>query len=150
MREISRVQPPTYLLAYLLLAVVLTLLFPSLKIIYSPYTYFGIPLIIFGLWLTFSVDALLKKKQTTVKPYKKPSVFITEGPFHFSRHPMYLGFISWLFGLAILSGNLMAFFAPAAMFITFEKIFIPYEEKSLGEEFGAEYKDYQQRVRRWF
>ncbi|MBL7159631.1 isoprenylcysteine carboxylmethyltransferase family protein [Candidatus Microgenomates bacterium] len=149
MGRLTRITPPTYLFIYIVVTVVLVLLFPFLKIIYPPYTYLGVPLIILGLCLTFWVDWLLKKKKTAVKPLESPSVLIAEGIFRLSRHPMYLGFVFWLLGLAILSGNLMAFVAPMAMFITFEKVFIPYEEKILEEIFGEKYRNYKKRARKW-
>jgi protein-S-isoprenylcysteine O-methyltransferase Ste14 len=62
---------------------------------------------------------------------------------------MYVGFVSWLLGLAILSGNLLAFIAPVAMFVTFERVFIPAEEESLEKTFGEKYKNYKKRVRKW-
>ena len=145
----KKILPPVYLLAYLTLAAGLFLLFPGLKIIRPPCTYLGIPLIIFGLWLTFWVDWLLKVEKTTVKPQEKPSALIIKGVFRFSRHPMYLGFVFWLLGLAILLGNLLAFLAPLMMFITFEKIFIPCEERILEEVFGEKYRKYKAQVRKW-
>ena len=62
---------------------------------------------------------------------------------------MYLGFVLLLLGLAILLGSIVALIAPAAMFITLEKIFIPTEEKNLLGAFGKEYLDYKKKVRRW-
>lgn len=149
MKELIKITPPVYLFLYLGMAVVLVLLFPFLKIIHSPFTFLGIPLIVFGLWLTFWVDWLFKKKETTVKPDKEASVLMTQGVFCFSRHPMYLGFVSWLLGLAILSGNLAAFFAPIALFFTFEIIFIPYEEETIERIFGGKYREYKKHVRQW-
>ncbi|GAG51601.1 unnamed protein product [marine sediment metagenome] len=149
MEKLAKIDPPAYLFACLVISIVLVLIFPSLKVIHSPYTYFGIPLIIFGLWLTFWIDWLLKKEKTTVKPWGKPTILITDGIFRLSRHPMYLGFVFWLLGLAILLGNLMAFFSPLAMFLIFEKVFIPYEEKNLEKTFGEKYRNYKKQVRKW-
>jgi protein-S-isoprenylcysteine O-methyltransferase Ste14 len=133
----------------LLATIGLVLLFPNLKLIHPPFTYLGIPLIVLGVYLIFKVDSLLKKKQTTVKPFGKPTTFIIEGPFRFSRHPMYLGFIAWFAGFAILLGNLLAFLTPIATLITLDKIFIPQEEKNLEKAFGKKFQDYQKRVCRW-
>ena len=149
MKKTKKILPPTYFLIYLIAAFLLNFLFPGLKIIPRPYNFLGIPLVILGIILTVWADQLFKKRKTTVKPFEKPSLFITEGPFRFSRHPMYLGFVMTLFGLAFGLGNVIAFLAPVAMFITFELLFIPQEEKSMEETFGQEYLEYKKRVRQW-
>jgi protein-S-isoprenylcysteine O-methyltransferase Ste14 len=149
MRNFINILPPTYFFIYLVVSVILVLLFPSFKVIYPPYTYLGVPLILSGIWLTLWVDWLLKKEKTTVKPQERPTALITKGIFRISRHPMYLGFVLLLLGLAVFLGNLMVFFAPLAMLITLEKVFVSVEEKKLEEEFEEQYKNYKRRVRKW-
>ncbi len=145
----TKILPPTYFLTYIIAAIVLDFLLPYFKIIPIPYNFLGLPLIFVGMALAIWADRLFKKRKTTVKPFEKPSLFITEGPFRFSRHPMYLGFVLTLFGLAFGLGNIVAFLAPVAMFITFELLFIPQEEKSMEKTFGQEYLEYKKRVRQW-
>ena len=149
MKQSQRLLPPTYLYIYAALAIILHFLFPIAKIIHAPYSYFGILLIIIGIQLNILADSQFKRHKTTVKPFEEPTVFIMEGPFRLSLHPMYLGFVLLLLGLAILLGSIVALIAPAAMFITLEKIFIPTEEKNLLGAFGKEYLDYKKKVRRW-
>lgn len=144
-----KILPTAYLLFFLLTVVVFHFLFPSPQIVAFPYHYFGILLILAGIWLNIWADRLFKKKKTAVKPLEKPSALITEGPFRFSRHPMYLGFVLLMIGVAVLLGSVVAFLAPMAMLMTLEMIFIPYEEKTLEEIFGQKYSDYKKRVRRW-
>lgn len=144
-----RFLPPTYCLICLLAALALHFLLPILRIIPAPYVYLGIPLIILGIGLNIWADGLFKRRATTVKPFEASSALIKEGPFRFSRHPMYLGFVALLLGAAVLLGSLAAFLGPIAMIIAMETLFIPHEERSLEETFGKEYLDYKQRVRRW-
>ena len=141
--------PPTYFTFYLISVFIINFLFPRFKIIPLPYNLAGIPLVFLGIWISIWADRLFKKRKTTFKPFEKPSFFVKEGPFQFSRHPMYLGFVLVLLGLSLGLGNLIAFLAPLAMFITLELLFIPYEEKDMKETFGQEYQDYRKRVRKW-
>lgn len=106
-------------------------------------------MVILGIWISVWADQIFKKRKTTVKPFEKSSFLVKEGPFKISRHPMYLGFVMILFGLAWGLGNLIVFLTPLAMFAIFETMFIPYEEKSMLETFGQEYMDYKSKVRRW-
>jgi len=149
MKLALRLLPPTYLYIYTAGAIVLHFLFPVAKIIPTPQNYFGVLLMIVGIVLNIWADSLFKKNETTVKPLEKPSSLITEGPFTLSRHPMYVGFVLFLLGLAILLGSVVAFIAPVVMFITLETVFISREEENLLESFGKEYLDYKKKVRRW-
>jgi protein-S-isoprenylcysteine O-methyltransferase Ste14 len=51
-------------------------------------------------------DAVFKREQTTVKPFEKSTALVVTGVFQISRHPMYLGMVLILLGIAILMGTL--------------------------------------------
>jgi protein-S-isoprenylcysteine O-methyltransferase Ste14 len=144
-----RIMPTTYFIILLLLSIGFHFVFPLLKFIFSPYNYLGFGLIIFGIIMNLWTDSLFKKKQTTVKPYEMPNFFVTSGPFKLSRHPMYLGMMSILLGVAIFLGSLITFAFPIIFIIIMEKLFIPLEEKNLEKKFCNQYIDYKKRVRRW-
>jgi len=149
MRNIQKLLPPTYFFICLVAVIVLHLAFPISKVIYPPHNYFGIVLIILGIILSVWADNIFKREKTTVKPFKKSAVLITGGLYCFSRHPMYLGFVFILLGLAIFLGSLTTFLGPVVMFIILEKLFILREEESLEKTFGKRYREYKSRVRRW-
>lgn len=141
--------PPTYFMALLLLSLASHFIFPIVKMIFPPYNYLGLILIIFGIIINLWTDSLFKKNQTTVKPNKVPSPIIINGPFKISRHPMYLGMTSILLGAAIFMGSLVTFTFPAIFIIIMEKLFIPMEEKNMENKFKDEFRKYKNRVRRW-
>jgi len=145
----STFEPPTYFLICLLLALVLHFVLPLKQLIHFPYTLIGIVLLVIGIWLNIWTDNLFKQMNTTVKPFLKPSAFISKGPFRISRHPMYLGMVVALLGVAILLGSLVSFLGAIACFITMQIVFIPHEERALEETFGQKYLDYKNRVRCW-
>jgi protein-S-isoprenylcysteine O-methyltransferase Ste14 len=144
-----KLEPPTYFLIYLLLTIGLHFILPIMQLIYAPYRFIGILLLGIGIWLNMWTDGLFKKKNTTVKPFEKSTALILEGPFRFSRHPMYLGMVIALLGVAIILGSLITFLVPIAFFITMQIVFIRHEEKALEQTFGQEYLDYKSRVRCW-
>lgn len=146
---ISKILPPTYFFVLLLLSIGFHFIFPVMKIIQSPYTYFGIILIVFGTVINIWADSLFKKNKTTVKPHEKPTSFEATGPFRISRHPMYLGMAAILLGLAIFLGSLITFIFPVFFIILMEIMFIPFEEKNLEKAFRKDYLNYKEKVRRW-
>jgi len=145
----ARLLPPSYLLIFLLLAIALHFVVPIVHIVPFPYNLGGLLLIAIGIWLNLWADGLFKTKNTTVKPFEKSSALILNGPFRFTRHPMYLGMVIGLLGLAILLRSLVTFFVAIAFAITMTVVFIQPEEKAMEETFGEGYLDYKARVRRW-
>jgi len=148
MRE-NKIYPPTYFIACLLSAIILNILLPIKRILYAPYSYIGVVLIGGGIGLNLWADILFKKNKTTVKPFEKSNAFIEEGPFRFSRHPMYLGMALVLLGVAIGLGSITPFISPISFFISMELLFIPDEEKSLEKTFAQKFLNYRQKVRKW-
>jgi len=74
---------------------------------------------------------------------------ITSGPFQYSRNPLYLGGnVFTFFGASLLLGS------PAALVMTvlhlpLVDLMIRREERQLESRFGAEWRSYRARVRRW-
>ena len=145
----SKIMPPTYFYMFLLLLIGLHFVFPIKKIIFLPYSYLGIIFLVIGIILNIWSDYLLKKKKTTVKPYENPTELIVSGPFAVSRHPMYLGMMFILLGIAVFLGSLITFIFPPLFVILMEIMFIPFEEKNLEKIFGKKYLNYKKKVRRW-
>lgn len=145
----NRILPPTYLFVSILIIIGLHLLLPACKVIRAPYTYSGVILIIVGVFLNIRSDNLFKKADTTVKPFRKPSSLIIEGPYRISRHPMYLGMVAALLGLAVLLGTLTPMLVAPVFGALMDRIFIVPEEKDMEETFGDGYREYKKTVRRW-
>lgn len=144
-----KIKPPFIALFYLLLAVVLNYLLPGAKIIHSPYIFFGIIALILGIFLIFWAGSLFHKKDIPRSPFKKPTALAVDGPFRFTRNPMYAGLTLILLGIAVYIGTIPLFLAPIAFFFTISILFVQYEEKRLEKIFGKKYLDYKKRVRRW-
>jgi len=145
----KKIMPPTYFIVLLFSSIGLHFLFPVMRLISLPYNYLGILIIIFGIILNLWTDSLFKKRQTTIKPHEMPNFFISSGPFRISRHPMYLGMILILLGVAVFLGSLISFVFPIIFVMIIEKLFIPMEEKNLEKKFGDKYIAYKKRVRKW-
>jgi protein-S-isoprenylcysteine O-methyltransferase Ste14 len=78
-----------------------------------------------------------------------PSVLITDGPYRFTRNPMYVAELaSWL-GWALFFGNLAVFLGCIALLLVVNLVFVPREERSLEAAFGQAYLMYKERVPRW-
>ncbi len=92
---------------------------------------------------------LFKKRNVAVCPRAKTTSMITNGPYGFTRNPMYLGMELVLAGIALGVGTLPFYLSAVAFFLIVNNVFCPYEENKLVNSFGTEYVRYLNRVRRW-
>lgn len=145
----KRPLPPTYFLVALLAMVGLHLLAPGPRLIGSLWRLGGVALIAIGLGLNVWADGLFKKHRTEVKPFRASSTLVVEGPFRFSRNPMYVGMLAVLGGAAVLAGTLTPFFVLIVMGWLLTAHFVVREERHMEEQFGDPYRAYKARVRRW-
>ena len=74
---------------------------------------------------------------------------ITEGIFSRSRNPMYIGMFVFLIGISVCSMNLLSILSPFLFLFCIMLVFIPKEERMMRDEFGEEYVNYTNKVRRW-
>ena len=146
---IKKILPPTYMLLAILLMVVLHFLFPISTIIPAPWNLLGIIPLGLGIWLNLAADRAFHRAQTTVKPFEEPAALIVDGVYGISRHPMYLGFVAILIGLAILLGSLTPYVIVVIFAVLMDMMFIRAEEQNLARKFGKDWLAYKQKVRRW-
>ena len=100
-------------------------------------------------WVKSCCRQLIQKQETTVKPLEEPTELITTGAFRVSRHPMYLGFVTVLLGIAVLMGSLKPYAGVFVFAIFMDVILIRFEEKKLEDTFGEAWFEYKKKVRRW-
>ena len=77
-----------------------------------------------------------------------PDRFIAAGPYRFTRNPMYLGHLIFLFGLAVTFWSWFALILFAARAAWFHARVLS-DERRLEARFGAEYAGYRRTVSRW-
>lgn len=144
-----RVMPISYLLGGILLAAALHLLLPVLQLLEFPWRLAGLLPLLAGVVLNILADRAFSKHATPVRPDEKPTLLITSGPYGITRHPMYLGMTLMLLGIAILLGSVTPYAAVLVVAVIFDRVFITFEERVLGDAFGDGYRRYRRRVRRW-
>ena len=106
---------------------------------------------LFAIGATVAAWSLLifHKSRTTTVPGRTSSKLVTWGPYRFSRNPMYVGLILAYLGEAGILKQIWPILLLPLTVAYVNWIVIPVEEARLTEAFGADYKDYQARVRRW-
>jgi protein-S-isoprenylcysteine O-methyltransferase Ste14 len=144
--------PPIIYLAAIAVSVLLNVFYPL------PWLGQSLSAILFVLgWLMIAAFVALnilairamRRAGTTVRPNRATDHLVTEGPFSFTRNPLYLAGTMLIVGIGLVTG--IAWFLPLAILAAFavQKLAIEREERHLQARFGETYLDYARRVRRW-
>lgn len=101
-----------------------------------------------GAWLTAQSTAVVGALELAgirqAGAHAAPPQFRVVGPYHWVRHPIYLGWILLVFGVPHMTATRLAFAVISSAYLV---VAIPFEERTLVETFGDEYRMYQRDVR---
>jgi len=111
-------------------------LIPDPLVIPAPYNLLGIAVILFGYLLLSRSRKLIDKYDTEIHTFKQPRNMISEGPFRYSRNPIYAAFTLMIIGLWMVLGNWYGAVSWIIFFLCANFWYIPFEEKILEKEFG--------------
>lgn len=109
----------------------------------------GSGLVVLGFSCMLWARILFTSRHTTLFVGQPSSQLVCDGPFRFTRNPMYVGVLLFLIGLAVWIGTWPFYMAPPVTFLFLNFFHIPREERLLHEVFGERYRRYSQEVRRW-
>jgi protein-S-isoprenylcysteine O-methyltransferase Ste14 len=91
----------------------------------------------------------LSRAYTPVDPMKPTTALVTEGPFRYSRNPIYLALTLLYLGVAFLVNALWILLLVALVLVVIRYGVIAREEAYLARKFGDAYRQYTTQVRRW-
>lgn len=139
--------PPVLVLLHVIAGITLNWIFA----VHFGHAWGWVGLILLG--ACFGIIAWSKKlfdaAGTPVPPNQPATAIVTDGPYKYSRNPMYLSFVMGFAGLSFLAdAPVMLLMAIPLFLILDQKVIVP-EEQYLSEKFGETYRDYQTQVRRW-
>lgn len=109
----------------------------------------GLAMLAAGLGLLAWAAATFRRANTPVVPIRPARLVVTDGPYWFTRNPMYLGLTTGYVGLALLVNQAWPLVVLPVVLVVLTIFVIKREERHLAGMFGAEYDAYRGRVRRW-
>ncbi len=92
----------------------------------------------------------MKSAGTNVQPQQPTTALVVEGPYRFTRNPIYLSMTMVYSGLAILSNALWPLLLLPLPLQLLRRGVIEREEHYLEHKFGERYQRYKESVPRWF
>lgn len=144
-----RIPPPILLLTHLIVAFLLSRFVPLPFPFPGVLVWIGYPLLLGGIGLAASAVRQFMRANTTVDPHGAVRHLVTEGPYRFSRNPIYLGFICLLIGFLFLFKSYWGLLLGPVLMLSLNQWVIRFEELYLEARFGDQYTSYKDRVGRW-
>lgn len=106
-------------------------------------------MVIAGLAFAYWGVGTFLRRRTSVIPNRDASTLVIEGPYRFTRNPMYTGIVvAYAGGAGVVSSLWPLILLPAGLAILIRFVIVR-EERHLTEAFGEQYREYQRRVGRW-
>jgi protein-S-isoprenylcysteine O-methyltransferase Ste14 len=109
----------------------------------------GVILIAAALTIDIWCGRALARRDTTILPHRAATNLVTEGPYVYSRHPIYIAHTALTLGLGLsLAAPFIVALVPL-LAAGLQKLSIEPEERHLQSKFGEDYRAYMARTPRW-
>lgn len=107
----------------------------------------GVAMILLGLIIRIVAIGTLKKNFSSRLRIREGHTLITNGIYHWIRHPAYLGLILIVLGIPVLLSSVLGFLV-MLLIVPLLLHRIKLEETMLIGQFGAEYEEYMRKTKR--
>lgn len=91
----------------------------------------------------------LRRHGTTILPHEGASTLVTDGPYRWRRHPIYIADVFILFGAGEVTRNIWFVLLAFVFAVAVTRLQIIPEERHLEAKFGDAWRAYAARTRRW-
>ena len=109
----------------------------------------GFALIAAGAGMAIWGARTFQKAGTNVSPHQPASALVEDGPYQYTRNPIYIGATAAYSGITLLLNNLWGFLVLPGVIAVMERGVIEREEAYLRAKFGDAYDEYTERIPRW-
>jgi protein-S-isoprenylcysteine O-methyltransferase Ste14 len=91
----------------------------------------------------------LKNKKTTIWPHRSSSSLAVNGPYRFSRNPIYIAHVTFTLGIGLLVASPFIVLLTPLLAFGDQKLAIEPEERHLLAKFGEDFRTYLLQTPRW-
>lgn len=141
--------PPVLFSGTLLVAILLHLIVPLRLLPRTPAWVVGLLLVGIAIVIMASGVRAMARAQTEMDVRKSTTAIVVDGPFRYTRNPLYISLTLLYLGIAALINTLWPVLLLPILLLVMQRGVIEREERYLERKFGDEYLRYKARVRRW-
>lgn len=146
--------PPLIYLGAIGLSLVARLMFARLPIaprwLAGPRRKAGFGLIAAGMGMMAWGARTFTRAGTAISVHEQAVTLVEDGPYRYTRNPIYVGMTTVFGGITLLLNNLWGILLLPALITFVERNVIEREEEHLRARFGDAYDDFASRIPRWF
>jgi protein-S-isoprenylcysteine O-methyltransferase Ste14 len=146
-----RFPPPLVFLAAIFIGVAIQRMIAPLSLSLAPWLRIATGILIVACGVSLIVSAriwFLRTGQSPI-PWKPSPELIFQGPYRFTRNPMYVGLTLLVVGLGLAVNDLWISLCAAPALLVVHFIAVLPEERYLTEKFEKDYQGFLARVRRY-
>lgn len=141
--------PPLLFSAVLLAGLAVHFVIPVRLLPALPARATGALILAASLALARSAKEAMRRAGTNIRPDQSSTAVVTDGPFRFTRNPLYIATTGLYLGFTLLVDTLWPLVLLVPLLVVVEWGIIRREERYLEAKFGDAYRGYRSRVRRW-
>ncbi len=141
--------PPVLFAGFLAAGFVLDAIWPTVAFGYPWRFWIGGSLIVLGVLLMTAGVSRFNRAGTNVPTYRPTTALVTDGPYRYSRNPLYISLFLAYAGIGVVADNLWILALGVPLFLIMRYGVVAREERYLERKFGQAYLDYKAAVRRW-
>lgn len=141
--------PPILVGGTLLIGVLLDWLHPIPLFPLLPARVLGVTIFVLGGVLAHFAENAMRRAGTNIFPTQPAVALVTDGPFRFTRNPLYIAAVGVYLGVALWVDGLAPFLLLVPVLLLLHWGIVLREERYLELKFGGVYRAYRGRVRRW-
>lgn len=145
----ARTFPPGLFAGFLVVSLALHRLMPFTVLPRGLSIAVGRALAVLGLALGATSIRTMRSAHQPVDPRHPTTQLVTNGPYRYSRNPIYVGMTLLYSGISIFAGAVWPLLMLPSVLYVLKKGMIEGEERYLEHRFGDSYMEYKARVRRW-
>jgi protein-S-isoprenylcysteine O-methyltransferase Ste14 len=111
--------------------------------------WFGLALVVFAVAIAMWGRRTMLVAGTTVNPLRPSTAIVTDGPFRFTRNPLYFAMTVLYLGLTLMFNTWWGVVWLVPLLVVMHYGVILREERYLEQKFGETYRHYRSTVRRY-
>ncbi|MDP9277963.1 MAG: isoprenylcysteine carboxylmethyltransferase family protein [Gemmatimonadota bacterium] len=143
------VLPPILVGGALLLGIVIDWIHPIPVLPLVLARVIGVIIFVLSGVLAHFAQTAMHRAGTNIRPDRPALALVTDGPFRFTRNPLYVAAIGVYLGIALFVNGLVPLLLVIPVFYMLHRGVVLREERYMEGKFGEPFRVYRSSVRRW-